>query len=96
MFEQNVLQLQVNGKQYSINHAAAIQTSCGTIPEKWFENSDMPESAIKTGIVVSHPSQKRKSMEEVHHSSSHISTYTTHVAVQGQMELFHSVGSSSH
>ena len=47
-----MLQLQVNGKQYSINDSV-MQSSCGTVPVKLFEYKDIPESADKTFIVVS-------------------------------------------
>ena len=62
VLEQLVLQLQVNGKQYSINHPVP-QSSHGTVPVKFFEYKDIPESAIKTAIEVSHP-QKRKENPE--------------------------------
>ena len=52
-----MLQLQVNGEQYSINDPVR-QSSCGTVPVKLFEYIDIPESATKTVIVVSHPLQK--------------------------------------
>ena len=54
LFEQLVLQLQVNGKQYSISDPV-IQSSCGTVPVKLLEYMDMPESTTKTAIEVSHP-----------------------------------------
>ena len=52
-----MLQLQVNGKQYSIN-APVTQSSCGTVPMKLFEYNDISESATKTAIEVNHPLQK--------------------------------------
>jgi hypothetical protein len=52
-----MLQLQVSGKQYSINDPV-MQSSCGTVPVRLFENKDIPESTIKTAIEVSHPLQK--------------------------------------
>ena len=57
LLEQLMLQLQVSGKQYSINDPV-MQSSCGTVPKKLFEYKDMPESATQTEIVVSHPIQK--------------------------------------
>ena len=54
LLEQLVLQLQVNGEQYSINDPV-MQSSCGTVPVKLFEYNNMPESATKTVIVFSHP-----------------------------------------
>ena len=56
-----MLQLQVNGKQYSINDSV-MQSSCGTVPVKLFEYNDMPESVTKTVIVVSHPFQKDRKL----------------------------------
>ena len=53
-----MLQLQVNGEQYSINEPV-MQSSCGTIPVKLFEYKDKPESATKTFIVVSIPLPKK-------------------------------------
>jgi hypothetical protein len=44
LLEQFVLQLQVNGKQYS-SKDSAIQSSCGTAPVKLFEYKNIPESA---------------------------------------------------
>ena len=52
-----MLQLQVSGKQNSINDPV-MQSSCGTVPVKLFEYKDIPESATQTEIVVSHPLQK--------------------------------------
>ena len=49
LLEQLVVQLQVNGEQYSIKDPV-MQSSCGTAPMKLFEYKDMPESAIKTAI----------------------------------------------
>ena len=37
-----------------------MQSSCGTVPVRLFENKDMPEAAIKTAIEVSHPQQRRE------------------------------------
>ena len=48
-----MLQLQVNGEQYSINDPG-LQSSCGTVPVKLFEYKDKPESVAKIVIVVSH------------------------------------------
>ena len=52
-----MLQLQVSGKQNSINDPV-MQSSCGTVPVKLFEYNDIPESTTKTAIEVSHPLQK--------------------------------------
>ena len=57
LLEQLVLQLQVNGKQYSISDPV-MQSSCGTVPVKLFEYKDKPESATKRVIVVSHSLQQ--------------------------------------
>ena len=54
-----MLQLQVSGEQYSINDPV-MQSSCGTVPVRLFENKDMPEAAIKTAIEVSHPWQRKE------------------------------------
>ena len=54
-----MLQLQVSGEQYSINDPV-MQSSCGTVPVRWFENKDMPESTIKTAIGVSHLWQRKE------------------------------------
>jgi hypothetical protein len=35
-----------------------MQSSCETVPVKLFEYKDIPESANKTDIVVSHPLKK--------------------------------------
>ena len=59
LFEQLVLQLQVNGKQYAIKDPA-MQSSCGTAPMKLFEYKNIPESAKKIEIVLGHPSQQEK------------------------------------
>ena len=56
---QLILQLQVNGKQYSINDPV-MHNSQGTVPVKLFEYKDMPESPIKTAIEVSHPWQRKE------------------------------------
>ena len=48
-----MLQLQVNGKQYSINDPV-MQSSCGIVPVKLFEYNEIPESVTKTGFMVSH------------------------------------------
>jgi hypothetical protein len=58
LLKQMSLQLQINGKQYSIKDPV-MQSFTGTVPVKLFEYKDKPESAIKTAIEVSHP-QKRK------------------------------------
>ena len=54
LLEQFVLQLHINRKQYS-NNDPVIQSSCGIVPVRLIEYMDMPESATKTLIVVSHP-----------------------------------------
>ena len=59
LLEQFVLQLHVNGKQYSIKDPV-MHSSSGTVPAALFEYTDMPESAIKIIIVVSHPLQKKE------------------------------------
>ena len=57
-----MLQLQVNGKQYSINDSV-MQSSCGTVAVKLFEYNDMPESVTKTVIVVSQFLPKKEKPE---------------------------------
>jgi hypothetical protein len=76
-----VLQLQVNGKQYSISDPV-IQSSSGTVPVKLFEYMDTPESTTKTAIEISHYMKTIKMPNKGQHNSSHTSTYTNGLAVQ--------------
>ena len=88
LLEQFVLQLQINGKQYSIK-VSTLQSSCGTVPVKLFKYSDIPESATKTSKSSINP-----------HRSSHTykftistSTYTSQLVIQDVMVLFQIAGS---
>ena len=56
LLEQLVVQLQVNGEQYSIKDPV-MQSSCGTAPMNLFEYKYMPESVKTTEVVLGHPSQ---------------------------------------
>ena len=86
------MQLQVNGKQYSINDPVK-QSSCGTVPVILFEYKDIPESATKTDICGQSSLTKRwKSMDEDQNNSSHTRTYINCLAVQDQLKLFQSTG----
>ena len=93
LLEQFVLQLHTTGKQYSINDPV-MHSSCGTVPVRLVAYMDMPESAIKQSLWSVVHYIKLISLKNNHHNSSHTSTYTNCLAVQGQTKLFQSEDSS--